>query len=56
MERAFDICLILHAEHGFNASTFASMATISTLSDLYSAATTAVGTLKGLCMVAPTKR
>jgi len=47
MERAFDICLILHAEHGFNASTFASMATISTLSDLYSAATTAVGTLKG---------
>ena len=36
MERAFDICLILHAEHGFNASTFASMATISTLSDLYS--------------------
>ena len=47
MERGFDICLILHAEHGFNASTFASMATISTLSDLYSAATTAVGTLKG---------
>ena len=47
MERAFDICLILHADHGFNASTFASMVTISTLSDMYSAITTAIGTLKG---------
>jgi citrate synthase len=47
MARAFDICLILHAEHGFNASTFASMVTISTLSDMYSAITTAIGTLKG---------
>jgi len=47
MARAFDICLILHADHGFNASTFAAMATISTLSDMYSAVTTAIGTLKG---------
>ena len=47
MERGFDICLILHADHGFNASTFASMVTISTLSDMYSAISTAIGTLKG---------
>jgi citrate synthase len=47
MARALDVCLILHADHGFNASTFASMVTISTLSDMYSAVTTAIGTLKG---------
>lgn len=47
MRRALDICLILHADHGFNASTFAARVTISTLSDMYSAATTAIGTLKG---------
>jgi citrate synthase len=47
MVRAMDICLILHADHGFNASTFASLVTISTLSDMYSAITTAIGTLKG---------
>ncbi len=47
MARAMDICLILHADHGFNASTFASLVTISTLSDMYSAVTTAIGTLKG---------
>jgi citrate synthase len=47
MSRAMDICLILHADHGFNASTFASLVTISTLSDIYSAVTTAIGTLKG---------
>lgn len=47
MSRAMDICLILHADHGFNASTFASLVTISTLSDMYSAVTTAIGTLKG---------
>jgi citrate synthase len=45
--RIFDVCLILHAEHGFNASTFAARVTASTLSDLYSAITSAVGTLKG---------
>ncbi len=45
MARAMDICLILHADHGFNASTFASLVTISTLSDMYSSVTTAIGTL-----------
>ena len=45
--RALDVCLILHADHGLNASTFAGRVTISTLSDLYSAITTAIGTLKG---------
>ena len=43
----FDVCLILHADHGFNASTFSARVTASTLSDLYSAITSAVGTLKG---------
>jgi len=47
MRRALDVCLILHADHGFNASTFAARVTTSTLSDMYSAATTAIGTLKG---------
>ena len=36
MAKAMDICLILHADHGFNASTFASLVNISTLSDMYS--------------------
>ena len=47
MRQALDVCLILHADHGFNASTFAALVTISTLSDMYSAITTAIGTLKG---------
>jgi citrate synthase len=47
MARGLDICLILHADHGLNASTFAARVTIATLSDMYSAMTTAVGTLKG---------
>lgn len=47
VERALDVCLILHADHGLNASTFAARVTIATLSDMYSAMTTAVGTLKG---------
>jgi citrate synthase len=45
--RAMDIALILQADHELNASTFAGRVTVSTLSDMYSAATTAVGTLKG---------
>jgi citrate synthase len=45
--RAMDVCLILHADHELNASTFAARVTASTLSDLYSAVTSAVGTLKG---------
>lgn len=47
MRRALDVCLILHADHGLNASTFAARVTIATLSDMYSAMTTAIGTLKG---------
>src|SRR6185295_3083255 len=47
VRRALDVCLILHADHGLNASTFAARVTISTLSDMYSAITTAIGTLKG---------
>jgi citrate synthase len=47
LERILDICLILHADHEFNASTFAGRVTAATLSDLYSAVTSAIGTLKG---------
>ncbi len=47
MERALDVCLILHADHGLNASTFTSRVIISTLSDIYSALTGAVGALRG---------
>ncbi|SHE90013.1 citrate synthase [Marinitoga hydrogenitolerans DSM 16785] len=43
----FDKALILHLEQGMNASTFASTVTASTLSDIYSIITTAIGTLKG---------
>ncbi|MBG86669.1 MAG: citrate synthase [Verrucomicrobiales bacterium] len=42
-----DMCYVLHADHGMNASTFSSRVTIATLSDMYSAITTAIGTLKG---------
>lgn len=45
--KMLDVCLVLHAEHGFNASTFAGRVTAATLSDIYSAVTSAVGTLKG---------
>ena len=46
-ERMFDVALVLHADHGFNASTFAARVTAATLSDIYSAVTSAVGTLMG---------
>jgi len=46
-DRVFDICLVLHADHGYNASTFAGRVTASTLSDLYSAVVSAIGTLRG---------
>jgi citrate synthase len=46
-ERAFDIALILHADHEFNASTFAARVTAATLSDIHSAVTSAIGALKG---------
>lgn len=45
--RAFDICMILHADHGLNNSTFAARVVISTLSDVYSALTAAIGSLRG---------
>jgi citrate synthase len=45
--KALDKALVLHADHELNASTFAARVTTGTLSDIYSAITTAVGTLKG---------
>src|SRR5258707_507897 len=42
-----DAYLVLLSEHGMNASTFSAIVTTSTLSDMYSAITTAIGTLKG---------
>ncbi len=45
--RAIDMDFILHAEHSFNASTFAVRVTISTLSDMFSAMVTGIGVLKG---------
>jgi len=45
--RTFDVALILHADHEFNASTFAARVTAATLSDLHSAVTAAIGALKG---------
>jgi citrate synthase len=47
MERAFDVALTLHADHELNASTFAGRVTAATLSDIYSAVTSAIGALKG---------
>ena len=44
---AFAVSLVLYAEHSFNASTFTARVVASTLSDLYSATTAAVGALKG---------
>ena len=46
-EKTMDLCLILHAEHGMNASTFTGRAICSTESDMYSAVTGAIGALKG---------
>lgn len=45
--RIFDICLLLHAEHTINASTFSAMVTASTLTDPYGVIASAVGTLAG---------
>lgn len=45
--KALDVSLILYAEHGFNASTFGSRITASTLSDIHSSLSTGIGTLKG---------
>lgn len=45
--RTLDVAYILHADHGMNASTFSARVTVATLSDIYSAITSAIGTLKG---------
>jgi citrate synthase len=45
--RVMDVALVLHAEHGSNASTFVARATASTLTDVYSAITAAIASLKG---------
>lgn len=47
MARVLDVSLILYAEHEFNASTFSARVTASTMTDLHSAVTSAIGTLKG---------
>ena len=47
IERVFDVCLILHADHTFNASTFAAREVASTRAHMYSAVSAAVGALSG---------
>jgi citrate synthase len=45
--KAFDVALVLHADHELNASTFAARVAAATLTDIYSAITGAIGALKG---------
>ena len=45
--RTLDVAYVIHADHGMNASTFSARVTIATLTDIYSAITSAIGTLKG---------
>jgi citrate synthase len=47
MRKAFDISLVLYAEHELNASTFSARVTVSTLSDIHSGIVSAIGALKG---------
>lgn len=47
MAKAFDVCMVLHADHGLNNSTFTARVIASTMSDVYSAITGAVGSLRG---------
>ena len=47
LAETFDMALVLHADHGLNASTFSAMVTASTLADLHSSVTSAIGTLSG---------
>ncbi len=47
MSEVFDTCLVLHAEHTMNASTFSGLVTASTLSDPYTVVSSAIGTLGG---------
>jgi citrate synthase len=46
-ERIMDVCLILQADHGINASTFAALVVASTLSDIYSSVSAGIGALTG---------
>jgi citrate synthase len=46
-ERLMDVCLVLHADHGMNASTFASMVVASTLSDIYQSIESGIAALNG---------
>jgi len=45
--KALDVALILHADHGLNASTFAARVTAATMSDMYSSVVSGIGALKG---------
>ena len=54
--RVMDVSLILYAEHEFNASTFTARVAASTLTDLHSCVTAAIGSLRGRCTAAPMKR
>ncbi|MBI3878521.1 MAG: bifunctional 2-methylcitrate synthase/citrate synthase [Verrucomicrobia bacterium] len=45
--KAFDVSLVLYAEHGFNASTFTTRVVVSSLSDIYSGVTAGIASLKG---------
>ena len=47
VERIFDVCLILHADHTFNASTFTARQVASTRAHMYSASSAAIGALSG---------
>ena len=47
IEKIFDVCLILHADHTFNASTFAARQVASTRAHMYSASSAAIGALSG---------
>lgn len=47
LTETFDMALVLHADHGLNASTFSAVVTASTQADIYAAATSAIGTLSG---------
>ncbi len=46
-ERVMDVCLILHADHGMNASTFAALVVASTLADIYFSVGSGIGALSG---------
>ena len=47
LEKIFDVCLILHADHTFNASTFTARQVASTRAHMYSASSAAIGALSG---------